>query len=258
MNFSFWWCCFWWGVSDELAFDDDVITSGALDFKSTFLQMLQASFLLIPLLSFVPSEPYKIPEFLSMVLYTWSNISISNWQFFNTLLSSKLQRVMFNTFCSNRLWRRLTLINLSLLASFKWCTENSDIGFSWSFSRVSWTTSWPYFWSLSLFMDQPLTFRSLQRVYQRVRRCFCVEFGKSVLSYCVGLVLVLLVYQYTIIYFIDTANSYPLPIYFFQSNDIYGFDILLQKMTSLTLIIFFCLSFFFIKCVSFIFVFIDS
>jgi len=29
MNFSFWWSCFWWGISDELA-SDDVITSGAL------------------------------------------------------------------------------------------------------------------------------------------------------------------------------------------------------------------------------------
>ena len=27
-----------------------------------------------------------------MVLHTWTNISISNWQFFNTLLSSKLSR----------------------------------------------------------------------------------------------------------------------------------------------------------------------
>ena len=29
MNFSFWWSCFWWDASDELA-SDDVITSGAL------------------------------------------------------------------------------------------------------------------------------------------------------------------------------------------------------------------------------------
>ena len=31
MIFSFWWFCFWWGVSDELA-SDDVITLGAFDF----------------------------------------------------------------------------------------------------------------------------------------------------------------------------------------------------------------------------------
>ena len=32
MNFSFWWSCFWWGASDELA-SDDVITSRALFFR---------------------------------------------------------------------------------------------------------------------------------------------------------------------------------------------------------------------------------
>jgi len=36
---------------------DDVITSGALVFGTSFLQALQASFLLIPLLSFVLPEP---------------------------------------------------------------------------------------------------------------------------------------------------------------------------------------------------------
>ena len=41
-----------------------------LYFRCTFLQMLQTSFLLIPLLSFVLLEPYKDIKFLSMVLYT--------------------------------------------------------------------------------------------------------------------------------------------------------------------------------------------
>ena len=41
------------------------LTSGAL-----LIQMLQALILLIPLLSFVLSEPYKISKTLSMVLYT--------------------------------------------------------------------------------------------------------------------------------------------------------------------------------------------
>jgi len=45
-----------------------------------------------------------ISKFLYMVMYTWTNISISNWQIFNTLLSSKLLRVMLNTFCSNKVW----------------------------------------------------------------------------------------------------------------------------------------------------------
>jgi len=41
-----------------------------------------------------------------MVLHTWTNISISNWNF-NTLLSSKLKVVMLNTFCSNILYQFL-------------------------------------------------------------------------------------------------------------------------------------------------------
>jgi hypothetical protein len=37
-----------------------------------------------------------------MLLYTWTNISISNWTF-NILLSSKLKVAMLNTFCSNNM-----------------------------------------------------------------------------------------------------------------------------------------------------------
>ena len=90
MNFNFW----WFPASDELAYDelasDDVITSGALclqehfDFRSSSLQML-LSFLfafclfLCSLLFF--QNLLMISEFLSMVMYTCANISISNWQF---------------------------------------------------------------------------------------------------------------------------------------------------------------------------------
>ena len=40
---------------------------------------------------FFSTYAFKDTKFLSMVLHTWTNISISNWQFFNTLLSSKLK-----------------------------------------------------------------------------------------------------------------------------------------------------------------------
>jgi len=42
-------------ASGDLA-SNDVSTSGALDFRTSFLQMLQASYLLISLLSFVLPE----------------------------------------------------------------------------------------------------------------------------------------------------------------------------------------------------------
>ena len=92
----------WWDASDELA-SDDVITSGALclqkhfDFRSSSLQRL----LLIPLLSFVLLEPNDDLKFLSMVLYTWTNISISNWQFLIPCYHQNSKEVMLNTFCSN-------------------------------------------------------------------------------------------------------------------------------------------------------------
>jgi len=81
----------WWtSASGDLGSDEMLLTNlllmtsslhEHLYFRCTFLQMLQASFLLIPLLSFVLSKPYKDIKFLSMVLYTWTNISISNWRF---------------------------------------------------------------------------------------------------------------------------------------------------------------------------------
>jgi len=82
MIFSFWGCSFWWGASDELA--SDVITSGGLDFRSTFFRCFK-----LPLLCwfhcshlFFKNLYFKIDTtFLSMVLHTWTNISTSNWQF---------------------------------------------------------------------------------------------------------------------------------------------------------------------------------
>ena len=109
MNFSFWWS----SASDELASDElhllmnlllmtrhhfrSALSSGALWLQEQF----SSDAFKLPLLSFVLPEPNIDLKFLSMVLYTWTNISISNWQFFNTLLSSKLLRVMLNSFCSN-------------------------------------------------------------------------------------------------------------------------------------------------------------
>jgi len=72
--------CFWWRQLLQ-----DLLSSELVVFRNSFLQMLQASFLLIPLLSFVLQNlclNLKILIFLSMVLHTWTNISISNWQFF--------------------------------------------------------------------------------------------------------------------------------------------------------------------------------
>ena len=58
MNFSFWWSCFWW-----TCFWWRHHFRSTLYFRSTILQTLQASFLLILLLSFVLSEPFKDIKF---------------------------------------------------------------------------------------------------------------------------------------------------------------------------------------------------
>ena len=72
-------------ASDEVLLTNLLLMTSSLQehlyFRCIFLQMLQASFLLILLLSFVLLEPYKDIKNLSMVLYTRTNISISNWQF---------------------------------------------------------------------------------------------------------------------------------------------------------------------------------
>ena len=79
-----------------------------------FLQMLQASFtLLILLLSFVLPKPILQidTKFLSMVLHTWTNISISNWQFLIPCYHQNSQEVMLNTFCSNTLRSEWKIMN---------------------------------------------------------------------------------------------------------------------------------------------------
>ena len=78
---SFWWTSFWWWEClwwRQLL--PDLLSSELLVFRTSFLQMLQASFFLIQfVLQFLCFK--GTPNFLSMVLHTWTNISISNWQF---------------------------------------------------------------------------------------------------------------------------------------------------------------------------------
>ena len=98
-SFSSWWSSdasddvsFWWPASEESASDD-------VSFRTTCLQNLfssdVSSFLLVDSIALICSfRTYvliKTLKILSMVLHTWTNISISNWQSFNTLLSSKLK-----------------------------------------------------------------------------------------------------------------------------------------------------------------------
>jgi len=81
--FSLWWTCFWWHV----------ITLRALCLQEQFSSdafKLPFCWFLCSLLFF--QNLIMISNIFSMVLYTWTNISISNWQFFNTLLSSKLSK----------------------------------------------------------------------------------------------------------------------------------------------------------------------
>jgi hypothetical protein len=64
-------------ASDDLA-SDDVITSGALLFRTSFLQMHKASFLLIPIALFLFFQNHiKIPNFFYGPVHL-NNISISN------------------------------------------------------------------------------------------------------------------------------------------------------------------------------------
>ena len=84
----FWWSCFWWGISD------DVITSGALVFRTSFLHMLQTFFLMISLHSFVLSNPMLKKWTLHFCLWSCTLEQILAYpidNFFNTLLSSKLK-----------------------------------------------------------------------------------------------------------------------------------------------------------------------
>jgi len=76
MNFSFWWkCSFWWRYHFR-----STLSSWALVFRSTSSDALSFLFLGFFALfcSFRTFVRYKI---LSMVLYTWTNISNTNCQF---------------------------------------------------------------------------------------------------------------------------------------------------------------------------------
>ena len=94
-----------------MASDSDGLQTLTVSFWRSSNSVLQRKLpLLIPLLSFVLSDPilgYNTYKYLSMILHTWTNISISSWHF-NTLLSSKLKVVMLNTFYSNTGMARLT------------------------------------------------------------------------------------------------------------------------------------------------------
>jgi len=46
---------------------------------------------------------FKDTNFLSMVLHTWTNISISNWHILIPCYHQNLKVVLLNTFCSNNL-----------------------------------------------------------------------------------------------------------------------------------------------------------
>jgi len=96
---------FWWTSSfGELA-SDEVLLMTHHHFRSTFLQMHKASFLLILLLACVLPVPKLLNrlKILSMVLYTWTNISISNWQYLIPCYHQNSQEAMLNTFCFNRI-----------------------------------------------------------------------------------------------------------------------------------------------------------
>jgi len=84
-------------ASGDLASDEVLLMTSALHehfvFRTSFLQMLQASYLLIPLLSFVLPEPMLEKETLNFCLWSSTLEQILAFQltFFNTLLSSKLK-----------------------------------------------------------------------------------------------------------------------------------------------------------------------
>jgi len=88
---------FWWRHHFRRTLSSGaLLTSGAVLFRC-----FKLPFLLIPLLSFVLPEPNDDLKFLSMVMYTWTNISISYWQFLIPCYHQNSQEVVLNTFCSN-------------------------------------------------------------------------------------------------------------------------------------------------------------
>jgi len=114
-------CSFWWSSAfDELTSDElQLLMNSLLMTRHHFRSALSSRAIWLQEQFF--SDAFKLPfcwllcsllffqnlliisKILSMVLYTWTDISKSNWQFFNTLLSSKLLRAMLNTFCSNKI-----------------------------------------------------------------------------------------------------------------------------------------------------------
>jgi len=91
---------FWWPASEESASDD-------ISFRTTCLQNLfssaASSFLLVDSIALICSfRTYaliKTLQILSMVLHTWTNISISNWQFlipcYHQNLKGNVKHILF-------------------------------------------------------------------------------------------------------------------------------------------------------------------
>jgi len=75
-----------------------------------------------------------ISNVLSMVLYTWKKISISNWQFLIPCYHQNSKEVMLNTFCSNTAkfasGMLATAFPLSSVGLLGWETELWDL-FAW-------------------------------------------------------------------------------------------------------------------------------
>jgi len=107
MIFSFWWSSdasddvrLWWLASEERASDD-------VSFRTTCLQNLfssvASSFLLVDSIALICSfRTYaliKTLKILSMVLRTWTNISIFNWQFltpsYHQNLKGNVKHILF-------------------------------------------------------------------------------------------------------------------------------------------------------------------
>jgi len=88
MIFSFWWSSepLMTSASGEQLLRRVLLMASAssepLVFRTSFLQTLQASFFVEFIVLICSSRTYtwiKDTKFLSMVLHTWTNISISNW-----------------------------------------------------------------------------------------------------------------------------------------------------------------------------------
>jgi len=99
---SFWWECFWWRRLLVI-------------FRTSFLQMLSwnSIFLFIyfiaPICSSEPMLHLKTLKFLSLVLHTWTNISIFNWHFlihcYHQNLKGNVKHILFqqNTYITTQM-----------------------------------------------------------------------------------------------------------------------------------------------------------